>query len=117
MRSLVCFLGIAFLHFILSMAGLVLALRAGFAVQGGQLWAGFLKEPIAVTLAYLSEALLAPLGLIRFILPTGWCGGYAEIMVVSILFGAVAVGILHLSRAFRSRRAKSGVGDQGDGDG
>lgn len=104
MRSLAWFLGIASLHFVLSVAGSVLALRAAFDTQ-----VGFWAAPGAATLAYLSAILLAPLELVRVILPAEWRGGYAEIATVSILFGAVAVGILHLSRALRSRRGRSGV--------
>lgn len=85
-----------------SVAGAMLALRAAFDTQ-----AGFWAAPGAVTLAYLSEVLLAPLVFARVIVPAEWRDGYAEIATVSVLFGAVAVGLLHLSRALRSRRGRS----------
>lgn len=106
MRSLAWFLGVASLHFVFSVAGTVLALRAAFDTQ-----AGFWAAPGAATLAYLSEILLAPLVFVRVIVPAEWRGGYAEIATVSVLFGAVAVGLLHLSRALRSRRGRSDVAD------
>jgi len=103
MRSLAWFLGIAGLHFVLSVAGTVLALRAAFDTQ-----AGFWAAPGTATLAYLSEVLLSPLYLLRAILPAEWRGGYAEIATVSILFGALAVGIVHTNRGLRSRRDDAG---------
>lgn len=98
MRLLAWFLGVASLHFVLSVAGTVLALRAAFDTQ-----AGFWAAPGEATLAYLSEILLAPLVFVRLIIPAGWRGGYAEIATVSVLFGAMAVGLVHLYRAYRMR--------------
>jgi hypothetical protein len=99
MRSIAWFFGIASLHFVLSVAGTVLALRAAFDTQ-----ASFWAAPGAATLAYLSALLLAPLDLVRIILPAVWRDGYTEIAIVSVIFGAAAVGLLHLIRALRSRK-------------
>jgi len=74
MRSLAWFLGIAGLHFVLSVAGTVLALRAALDTQ-----AGFWAAPGMATLAYVSEVLLSPLYLLRAVLPAEWRGGYAEL--------------------------------------
>ena len=96
MRSLACFLGAAGLHFAVSVAGSVLALRAAFDTQ-----VSFWTAPGVATLVSVSEVLLAPLILVRVIVPAGWQGGYAEIATVSVLFGAVTVGLLDLWRALR----------------
>lgn len=104
MRSLIWFFGVASLHFVLSVAGAVLALRAAFDTQVS-VWAA----PGTAALAYLSQILLAPLVFVRVILPAEWQGGYAEIASASVLFGAVAVALLHLSRALRSRWGRSGI--------
>jgi hypothetical protein len=53
--------------------------------------------------------LLTSLGLLQGILPGEWRGGYAEIATVSILFGAVGVGSLYMSRALRPRRETNGL--------
>ncbi|MEW5976666.1 MAG: hypothetical protein AB1898_12760 [Acidobacteriota bacterium] len=94
-RLLLWFISAAGLHFALSVAGTILALRAAFDVKRG-----FWSAPGAVTLAYLSEILLFPLALVRMVIPVGWQGGYAEVAMVSLLFGCGVAAILHL----RSRR-------------
>jgi pheromone shutdown protein TraB len=109
MRSLAWFLGVAALHFALSAAGAILGLRAAFDTQ-----VSFWAAPVAASLSYLSGVLMAPLAFVRPMLPAGWRDGYAEIAVVSVLFGAAAVALLHLGRALRSRRARQGISRKGE---
>jgi len=82
--------------------GAVLSLRAAFDTQGS--WRG---APGEAALAWLSGVLPAPLAYGQRFLPPQWGSdmGYPEIAAVSVGFGAAAVGLLHLWRAWRSRRA------------
>lgn len=99
MRSLVCFVVGALGHFALSTLGIVFGLRAAFETQGS-----FWDAPLLAGIAYLSAALLAPLGLLRFVLPASWRGGFGEIVILSLLVGAAAVGLMHAVRLVRRRR-------------
>jgi hypothetical protein len=99
MRSLALFLVVAVLHFVLSVAGVVVALPAAFDTQ-----AGFWAAPGTAILAWTSAALLAPLDWIRPLLPESAGSGYSEIALVSVLFGTAAVGIARLWRTLRRHR-------------
>lgn len=101
MRSLIIFLVVSALHFLLSAIGIVSALPAAFDAQDGS-WAA----PWKAILAWMPTVLLAPLAWIWPLLPEGLELGFAEIAVVSALFGAAAVGLFHLWSAPRSRPRK-----------
>jgi hypothetical protein len=96
MRSLMVFCAVSVLHFVLSVAGVVLALPAAFAYQHG-----FWAAPVKITLAWTAGVLLAPLA---------WLSlrgdfGYLKIAAVSVLFGLAAVSITYaVSRARRAGR-------------
>lgn len=96
MQSLAIFLVVAVVHFVLSVAGVVVALPAAFDTQ-----AGFWAAPGKATLAWSAAVLLAPLAWIRPLLPEASRYGYAEIALVSVLFGAAAVGVARLRRIVR----------------
>ncbi|MDH4172447.1 MAG: hypothetical protein OEZ09_01695 [Betaproteobacteria bacterium] len=98
MRFLLWFLAVAAGHFVLSAAGTVLALRAAFETQ-----ASFWDAPLLASLAHLSALLLAPLKLVRPLLPPSWHGGFGEIAVVSVLVAAAAVALMHAARTLRRR--------------
>ena len=96
MRSLVVFCVVSVLHFVLSVAGVVLALPAAFAYQHG-----FWAAPVKITLAWTAGVLLAPIPLFS---PRGDFG-YPEIAAVSVLFGLAAVAIGNaVARARRANR-------------
>ena len=96
MRSLVVFCVVSVLHFVLSVAGVVLALPAAFAYQHG-----FWAAPVKITLAWTAGVLLAPIPLFS---PRGDFG-YPEIAAVSVLFGLAAVAIANaVARARRASR-------------
>lgn len=104
MRTLIVFFLFAILHFVLSVAGLLLALPAAFESQ-----AGFWSAPGKVTLVWISSVLLAPLDwMLPFLPPKPGGFDFGEIAIVSVLFGIVAAGIdrfwLKLSA---KKRAKS----------
>jgi hypothetical protein len=99
MRSLGLFSVIAVLHFVLSVAGILAALPAGFDAQ-----AGFWAAPGKAILVWTSTALLAPLDWIRLLLPVRSNFGYSEIAVISVLYGAAAVGVARLWRAVKVHR-------------
>ena len=97
MRSLVVFCVVSVLHFVLSVAGVVLALPAAFAYQHG-----FWAAPVKITLVWIAGVLLTPIGL--FSSPRE-VFGYLEIAAVSVLFGLAAVAIVHVvARARRANR-------------
>ena len=98
MRFLVWFLAIAAGHFVLSAAGSVLALRAAFEAQGG-----FWDAPLLASLAHLAALLLAPLRIVRPLLPPSWHGGFGEIAAVSVFIAAAAVALMHAARKLRRR--------------
>lgn len=100
-RPLAWFLAISGVHFLVSVVGTIVSLRAAFDTQ-----ASFWAAPGAAVLADVSAILLAPLEHMRPVLPAAWRGSYAEIAAVSALFGGVTVGLLHLSRLFRAIRAE-----------
>ena len=96
MRSLVVFCVVSVLHFVLSVAGVVLGLPAAFAAQQG-----FWTAPVKITLVWTAGVLLAPLAL----LPPPGDFGYPEIAAVSVLFGLAAVAIAYaVARARRASR-------------
>lgn len=70
---------VALLHFVLSVAGTVLALPAAFD-----------EKPVQVILAWTAAVLLSPLALLS---PGDF--GYLEIAAVSVLFGLAAAAIAH----------------------
>jgi len=100
MRLLAVFCAVSVLHFVLSVAGVVLALPAAFASQHG-----FWAAPVKITLAWVAGVLLAPLAL----LPPPRDIGYPEIAAVSVLFGLAAVAITYaVGRARRAGRRPAG---------
>jgi hypothetical protein len=80
-RALALFSVVAVLHFVLSVAGILAVLPAAFETQ-----AGFRAAPGKAILAWTSSR---------------------EIAVVSVLFGAAAVG---LARGWRALKAQHGNG-------
>jgi hypothetical protein len=90
------FLLVALSHFVVSVAGVLVALPAAFDTQ-----AGFWEAPGKAALAWISAALLAPLDWLQPLWPARSGFGYVDIAVISILFGAAAVGLARLWRAFR----------------
>ena len=78
---------VALLHFVLSVAGTVLALRAAFDAK-----------PVEVILTWTAAVLLSPLSLL-----SRGDFGYLEIVAVSVLFGLAAVLVTYA--AGRARRA------------
>ena len=100
LRALGLFLLVAILHFVLSVAGILAALPAAFDTQ-----AGFWAAPGKVTLAWTAAVLLAPLDWLQPLLPARSGPGYGDIAMVSVLFGAAAVGLARLRRALRGRKA------------
>jgi hypothetical protein len=103
MRMLALFAIVSLLHFVVSVVGIVVTLPAAFDTQ-----AGFWAAPGKALLAWVSAVLLAPLAWVQPVLPEGTSSGYAEIAVVSILFGATAVGLALL---WSTARAPKGGGD------
>lgn len=91
---LAVFVGVAALHFVLSVAGQVLALRVAFDSQPGG--APKLLETAVVRLA---ELLLSPLIVIPHVVPgLSTPSGYLETAVTSASFGIAAAGMLWLRR-------------------
>lgn len=88
MRTLAVFLLVTILHFVVSVAGIVVALPAAFETQ-----AGFWAAPGEAVLAWTSGVLLAPLAWVQPLLPKHASFGFGEIFAVSILFGIAAVGL------------------------
>lgn len=99
MRLFLWFVAIAAGYFALSATGSVLALRAAFETQGS-----FWDAPLLASLAHLSSLLLAPLRIVRPLLPASWHGGFGEIAVVSLLVAAAAVALMPVA-GFLLRRA------------
>jgi hypothetical protein len=97
MRAFAVFAIVALLHFMLSVAGILVALPAAFDAQ-----AGFWAAPGKALLAWTAAVLLAPLDWLGPLLPQGAGFGYAEVAAVSVLFGAAAVA---LDRAWRAVKA------------
>ena len=95
-RLLIVFCAVSVLHFVLSVAGVVLALPAAFAYQHG-----FWAAPVKITLAWIAGVLLAPIPLFS----PRRDFGYPEIAAVSVLFGLAAVAITCV--VGRARRASS----------
>ena len=80
----------AVLHFAVSVAGAIFALPAAFD--------GFAVSPGKTLLAWMAAVLLAPLP---------WLGrdyGYAEIAVLSVLYGFAAVSAVRLVAKWRAAR-------------
>jgi hypothetical protein len=87
------------LHFVLSVAGVVLALPAAFDAQ-----AGFWNAPVKITLVWIAAILLLPLELFS---PKDL--GYLEIGAISLLFGLAAAAITYaVGRARRAGRRPAG---------
>jgi len=99
MRELALFLLVAVLHFVLSVAGILVTLPAAFETQGG-----FWAAPGKASLVWTSAILLAPLEWAKPFLPNRGGFGYLEIGAVSVLFGVAALGIARLWRVLRSRK-------------
>lgn len=93
-RLAALFLAVAALHFVLSVAGIVMALPAAFDTQAGGFWAA----PGEAALAAIAGGLLAPLAWLQPLLPERAGFSYGEIAAVSALFGAAAVGLALLWR-------------------
>jgi hypothetical protein len=105
MRALILFSIVATLHFVLSVAGILVALPAAFASQSG-----FWAAPGKILLAWTAAVLLAPLDWARPLLPQGVDFGYVEIAAVSVLFGLAAVCVDRLWRARKGRKADGAAG-------
>jgi hypothetical protein len=86
-RLLIVFCAVSVIHFVLCVAGVVLALPAAFAYQHG-----FWAAPVKITLAWIGGVLIAPIGL--FSSPHE-VFGYLEIAEVSVLFGLAAAAITY----------------------
>ena len=98
-RPLAVFCAVSILHFVLSVAGVLLALPAAFAWQEG-----FWTAPVKITLAWTASVLLAPLALVS---PGDF--GYLEIGALSVLFGVVAAALTYaVGRARRAARRRAG---------
>lgn len=95
LRSLTVFSIVSTLHFFLSVLGVAFILPAAFETQGG---AGFWAAPGKSLLAWMPNVLLAPLAL----LPPRYEFGFLDIAAVSVLYGLVAAGIVHLWRKRRT---------------
>ena len=90
---------VAVLHFVLSVAGTVLALPAAFDGQ-----AGFWNAPVEITLVWIAAVLLFPYELFA---PADV--GYREIAALSVLFGLAAVLVTYaVGRARRAGRRPAG---------
>jgi len=93
MRLLAVFCAVSALHFVLSVAGVVLALPAAFDAA-----------PAKVMLAWTAAVLLSPLTLVS---PGDY--GYLEIAAVSVLFGLAAAAVTYaVGRARRAGRRRAG---------
>ena len=91
---LAVFVGVAALHFVLSVAGQVLALRVAFDSQPGGT-----PKPLETAVVRLAELLLAPLIVIQHVAPgLSTPSGYLETAVTSASFGIAATGMLWLVR-------------------
>jgi hypothetical protein len=97
LRALAVFAIVSTLHFFLSVLGLAFVLPAAFETQGG---AGFWAAPGKTMLAWMSNALLAPL----WFFPAGTDFGFLHVAAVSVLFGVAGVGLLQLRRKRRTFR-------------
>jgi len=95
LRSSAVFAIVSALHFFLSVLGLAFVLPAAFETQGG---AGFWAAPGKSMLAWMSNALLAPL----WFFPTGTDFGFLHVAGVSALFGLAAAGLFQRWRARRT---------------
>ena len=95
LRALAVFSIVSTLHFVLSVTGLAFMLPAAFETQGG---AGFWAAPGKSMLAWMSNVLLAPL----WFFPSRTDFGFLHVAAVSLLFGAAAVGLVHLRRKRRT---------------
>jgi len=98
-RSLALFLTVAVLHFALSFAGIWVSLPAAFEGQ-----AGFWAAPGKILLVWIAAVLMAPLSWATPLLPRGADLDLSMIALLSVLFGAAAVGLFHLWRALRARK-------------
>jgi hypothetical protein len=96
---LALFLTVAVLHFVLSVAGLLVALPAGFETQG----VGFRAAPGKSLLAAIAAVLLAPLAWLQPLLPERAGFSYVEIAAVSAFFGVAAVALVALARRLLQR--------------
>lgn len=105
MRSLALFLTVSTVHFVLSVVGIVAALPAAFDAQAG-FWAAPGKAKLAWVLAWTAGILLAPLRWVDPWLPPRAGFAYAEIAVVSVLFGVAAVALRRLWRVPRRRNGR-----------
>jgi hypothetical protein len=96
------FAGVSLGHFVLSVAGQVLALRVAFDSQPGGT-----PRPLEVVVVRLAEILLAPLALAeRVTRGLSTSRGYLEIAATSVGFGVAAVGALWLWRRGRVTRRR-----------
>lgn len=96
-RLLIVFCAVSVLHFVLCVAGVVLALPAAFAWQHG-----FWAAPVKITPVSIGGVLLAPVDLFS---SSHGEFGYLEIAAVSVLFGLAGVAIAYaVSRARRAGR-------------
>jgi hypothetical protein len=88
------FVGVAALHFVLSVAGQVLALRVAFDSRPGGA-----PKPFETAVVRLAELLLTPLNVIQHAAPgLSTPSGYLETAVTSASFGIAAAGMLWLLR-------------------
>ena len=94
LATLAVFVVVAALHFVLSVAGQVLALRVAFDSQPGGT-----PRPLEAAVVRLAELLLAPLIVIQHVAPRlSTPSGYLETAVTSASFGVAAAGMLWLLR-------------------
>jgi len=94
LATLAVFVVVAALHFVLSVAGQVLALRVAFDSQPGGT-----PKPLETAVVRLAELLLAPLIVIQNVAPRlSTPSGYLETAVTSASFGIAATGMLWLVR-------------------
>jgi hypothetical protein len=101
-RSILLFVGISVFSGALMIASVGLALPVAFAMQGGQGWRA---APLRYAVVSLGSYLLAPLawlGAARGLPPSEW--GFGSILVLSVVYGALALAVRWAWRASRRQR-------------
>jgi hypothetical protein len=98
MAAVMLFAVVVAAHFIVSVVGQVLALRVAFDTAPGGT-----ARPLEVVVVRAAEILLAPLLVIRWVMPSVSVD-YPEIAATSVAFGAAAVAALWLAQRWRRPR-------------